>query len=228
MPEYLPLRAFRQGLLPDDCRSCSWWQTAGASEFRGTAGTGKRHEWLTDLEHDWGHVGLLVHEPATRRGVPGSADPVIFASIHFAPASALPRFRELPFPPLPASSALLFCFHADEGAPRWVAKRLIRKSLYELRGRGVDEVFAVARWTRGNGEGDDCRFFAADLLVENGFEQAAGDDRLCLMRVDNRGLVSLVDQVEAALRRVFSHHHEPAPSPAAWVQGRDGIEQGAP
>jgi hypothetical protein len=226
MPEYLPLRAFRQGLLPDDCRSCAWWQTAGASEHRGTAAAGNRHEWLTDLEHDWGHVGLLVHEPAARRGAPGSADPVISASIHFAPASSLPRFRELPFPPLPASSALLFCLHADEDAPRWAAKRLIRKSLYELRGRGIDEVFAVARWT--DEDGGDCRFIPAGLLAENGFEQVAGDERLCLMRVDNRGLVSLVDQAEAAMRRVFSHNHEPAPHPAAWVQGGDGVEQGAP
>ena len=228
MPEYLPLRAFRQGLLPDDCRSCAWWQTTGASDFRGTAAAGKRHEWLIDLEHDWGHVGLLVHEPAARRGAPGSADPVISASIHFAPSSSLPRFRELPFPPLPASSALLFCFHADEDAPRWVAKRLIRKSLYELRGRGINEVFAIARRTHRNGEGDDCRFFAADLLAENGFEQVAGDERLCLMRVDNRGLVSLVDQVEAALRRVLAHSRQPAPSHAAWLQGTDRIERGAP
>ena len=29
MPEYLPLGAFRQGLLPGDCCSCAWWQTTG-------------------------------------------------------------------------------------------------------------------------------------------------------------------------------------------------------
>jgi hypothetical protein len=228
MPEYLPLRAFRQGLLPGDCRSCAWWLTAGAAEYRGPEAAEKRHEWLSDLEHEWGHVGLLVHEPAPRRGTAGSADPVISASIHFAPASSLARFRELPFPPLPASSALLFCFHTEEDAPHWIAKRLIRKALYELRGRGVEEVFAVARWTNGNGGDEDCRFFPADLLADSGFEQVAGNGRLCLMRVDNRSLISVIDQVEAALRRVFTHDHEPAPSPAAWVQGRNGTEQGAP
>ena len=216
MPEYLPLRAFRQGLLPLDCRTCAWWLTAGASDCRGPVASDKRQEWLTELEHEWGHVGLLVHEPPPRRAASGAADPVITASIHFAPASSLARFRELPFPPLPPSSALLFCFHADEDAPRWVAKRLIRKSLYELRGRGVDEVFAVAQWVKENG--DDCRFFPAELLVESGFEQVAGDGRLCLMRVDNRSLVALIDQAEMAVRRLLSHKPEPAPNPAAWVR----------
>ena len=224
MPEYLPLRAFRQGLLPGDCRSCAWWLTAGAADYRGPVAAEKRHEWLSDLEHEWGPVGLLVHEPAPRRGAAGSADPVIAASIHFAPASSLARFRELPFPPLPASSALLFCFHTEDEAPHWLAKRLIRKALHELRSRGVEEVFAVARWANGNGGDDDCRFFPADLLADSGFEQVAGNAQFCLMRVDNRSLISVIDQVEAALRRVFIHDREPAPSPAAWVRGPNGAE----
>lgn len=226
MPEYLPLGSFRQGLLPADCGSCAWWFTTGASGPGGPVASAERHEWLAELEHEWGPAGLLVLEPAPRRRGAGAGDPVISASIHFAPASSLPRFRELPFPALPPSSALLFCFHADEHAPHWMAKELIRKSLYELRRRGIDEVFAVAFWPDGDDRGDSCRFFRADFLVENGFEQVAGDVSLCLMRVDNRGLVSLLSQVESVLRRVFSRGHEPAPSPAAWVQG-GGAERGA-
>ena len=218
MPEYLPLGALRQELLPRDCRSCAWWFTTGGSEQRGPSAAGKRRAWLNDLEHEWGYVGLLVHEPALRRAGPAPADPVISASIHFAPGSSLARFRELPFPQLPASSALLFCFHSDEDAPRWMAKRLIRRSLYELRARGIAEVFAVARWTSGND--DDCRFFSAALLVANGFEQVSGEGGLCLMRVDNRSLIALVGQVEMAVRRMFSHDHEPAPSPSCTMTAR--------
>jgi hypothetical protein len=195
--------------------------TTDAAAHRGPAAAGKRHEWLTDLEPEWGTVGLLVHEPAPGRGASPSADPVISASIQFAPGSSLARFRELPFPQLPASSALLFCFHSQEDAPRWAAKRLIRKALYELRARGIDEVFAVA-----SGSSDDCRFFPTDLLLENGFEQVAGDGELCLMRVDNRSLIALVAQVEMVLRRMFGHNREPAASPAAWAQRESGAGQG--
>jgi hypothetical protein len=226
MPEYLPLVAFRQGLLPDDCRACSWWQTSGRAVQRGEAVAQTRHDWATELEHDWGHVGLLVYEPAGRRDAAGTRERVISASVHFAPASSLARFRELPFPALPAFSALLFCLRADEDAPRWVAKRLIRKALYELRSRGVQEVYAIAHWPEGCDSSGDCRFFSTELLAANGFEHVSHNGHLCLMRVDNRGLVSLIGQMETAFRRVFAN--EPAPSPAAWVQGGSGAEQGAP
>jgi hypothetical protein len=226
MPEYLPLGAFRQGLLPGDCHSCAWWQTTGKAVHRGPAAVDKRHEWVATLEEDWGYIGLLAHEPSGRRGATGSAEVTIRASVHFAPASSLARFRELPFPPLPTSSALLFCLQADRDAAHWVTKRLIRKALYELRSRGIEEVYAVAHWPAGTSAADDCRFFSTDILEENGFEQVAHDGQLCLMRVENRGLVSLIDQVETAVRRVFAK--EPAPSPATWAHGGNGAKQGAP
>ena len=230
MPEYLPLGAFRQGLLPGDCGSCVWWQTVGAADPRGPTAAGRKHEWLADLEQEWGQVGLLVHEPASRRGAgAGTADVNITVSIHFAPVSALPRLRELPFPPLPPYSVMLFCLQTGDDAPRWVAKRLIRKAVYEVRRRGVDEVYGVARTAAREGEPPDCRFFPAGLLAEIGFTEVAGDGTLSLMRLDNRGLIVLVDQVEAALRRFFAREDEPAPSPAAWatagsedLAGRDG------
>jgi hypothetical protein len=225
MPEYLPLGAFRQGLLPDDCRSCCWWQTNDATVPRGEAAARIRHEWVTELEHDWGQVGLLVHEAAGRRGGVGSGGIVVSACIHFAPASSLARFRELAFPPLPASSALLFCFHAEEDSRGWAAKRLIRKAIYELRNRGVREVYAIAHWPEGSGDPADCRFFSTEILAANGFEPVSQNGGFCLMRVDNRSVVSLMDQMETALRRVFAH--KPAPSPVAWIRGKDGAGQGA-
>jgi hypothetical protein len=219
MPEYLPLAAFRQGLLPGDCRDCSWWQTAGSSPTQGTEAAGARHEWLSDLEHDWGYVGLLVHDPSARREADGPPDPVITASVHFAPASSLPRFRELPFPPLPPCSALLFCLHTDDEASRWMAKRVIRRAIYELRGRGIKEIYAVAnRPDAGTADGADCRFFSAGLLADNGFLEVMGDARLVLMRVDTRSLISLAEQAQTTLRRIFTREEEPSPSPAAWAR----------
>jgi hypothetical protein len=217
MPEYLPLAAFRQGLLPGDCGLCAWWQTTGAADTQGPGAAAARHEWQSQLDHEWGHVGLLVHEPAARRAGTASAGPVITASIHFAPASSLPRLRELPFPPLPPLSAFLFCLCADEDVPRWTTKRLIHKAIYEVRRRGVDEVYAVARTGR-NGDNADCRFFRPDLLTETGFTEVAADGRLALMRLENRGLISIVHEVQSAVRRLFTKEEEPAPSPAAWAE----------
>ncbi len=227
MPEFLPLSAFRQGLLPEDCRSCAWWLTTeGSSSLGEVEAAGRRHEWLFDVEHSWGFAGLLAHEPVPRRGG-GSADPVVTGSIHFAPASTLPRFKVLPFPPLPPFSALLFCLKLDGDAPRWAAKRLIRHALHELRRRGVQEVFAVAHRTgAGGADRPACRYFPIDLLADNGFAEVAANGDVVLMCVDNRGLISLADHVESALRRIFSREEEPAPSPVIWAGSGAGPEQG--
>lgn len=223
MPEYLPLGAFRQGLLPDDCRSCCWWQTNGVKVERGETAARIRHDWAAELEHDWGQVGLLAQEPAGRRGGPKSGEIAISACIHFAPSASLARFRELSFPPLPASSALLFCLRAEEDAPGWAAKRLIHKAIYELRNRGVREVYAIAHWPEGSGDSADCRFFSTELLAVNGFEPVSQSGSFCLMRVDNRTVIPLREQMETALRRVFAN--KPAPSPAAWFRGENGASR---
>ena len=78
-------------------------------------------------------------------------------------------------------------------------------------------MYAVARTGSRNGDSADCRFFQADLLGETGFVEVASDGRLSLMRVDNRGLISIVDEVQTAVRRLFTNEEEPAPSPAAWA-----------
>jgi hypothetical protein len=225
MPEYLPLSAFRQGLLPGDCHSCAWWLTAGATVHRGPEAAGRRRDWMTGLEHEWGCVGLLAHELPGRRSTGDPADTTVVASIHFAPVSSIPRLRELPFPPLPPLSALLFCLRTDEDVARWTTKRLVRKAIFELKRRGVSEIYAVAHQP-GNGNAADCRFFTAELLADNGFVEVAGDGRFSLMRVDNRDLVSLLDQVETAVRRIFVQDQEPAPSHAAWAEEGNEAQQG--
>jgi len=57
--------------------------------------------------------------------------------------------------------------------------------------------------------------FRSDLLVANGFAEVTKSGELVLMRADLRGLLSLVDRLETAVRRML--HNEPTPSPAAWT-----------
>jgi hypothetical protein len=156
--------------------------------------------------------------------------PVAVGSISFAPATSVPRLRGLPFHSLTAGSALLFCLWLDEGQPRAQAKRLLQKSLGQLKSRGMSEVFAVAgsahdaaaadgeagrRRATPGGRESACGLFSADFLASNGFEPVMESGDLILMRADLRGLLSIIDQVETALRRVI--RHEPTPSPAAWT-----------
>jgi hypothetical protein len=240
MSDYLPLCAFRQESLPATCGSCAWWQTAGSQRLASQAATARRREWMTALEDVWGPTGLLqqsngsIVRPAggcaapteaaadSAPGDPAVADatsaaaPRIIGSINFAPATAVPRLRDLPFGPFPAAAALLFCLMVEEGQPRSQSKRLLHKALAQLKSRGMQEAYAIAVSSGALEDADACRFFLVDFLEANGFEQVTSNGRLVLMRADLRGLLSLVDQVETAVRRLL--RNEPTPSPAAWTR----------
>jgi hypothetical protein len=212
MPDYLPLSAFRQGLLPAPCRSCTWWQSVGSQRYSNRTATDKRRLWMAGVEATWGTSGLLLE---TGGGAAGAA-PVIAASINFAPVTALPRLHELPVGPLPEEATLLFCLTVADDQPHSQAKRVVQKALGHLKTRGVEEAYALARSIGDPDDPSACRFFPVDLLAANGFQEVMEHGGLVLMRVDLRGLLALVDRLETAVTRLL--HNEPAPSPAAWTQ----------
>jgi hypothetical protein len=79
-------------------------------------------------------------------------------------------------------------------------------------------VYAIASLAGGPEHNDHCQFFSLGFLEANGFERVREDGRLFLMRADLRGLLSLITQVEALVRRVL--RNDPAPSPATWTRPR--------
>ena len=170
---------------------------------------------MSNLEATWGATGLLLEGPAAS-GVPTNAAPTIVASINFAPPAAIPRLREFPFGPLPEASALLFCLIVIDGQPRSQAKRVVQKALGQLKSRGVEEAYALARAGDASADPSTCHFFTVEPLAMSGFEEVATSKDLALMRADLRGLLSLVDRVETAVRRML--RNEPTPSPAAWTR----------
>ncbi len=168
---------------------------------------------MTEVESFWGATGLILVDNTPRAG---ATAPVLIASIGFAPGNALPRLRTLSFGPLSESSALLFCLTVTGDHARFQDKRILHKALAQLRFRGVEEVYGVARPGPVSDDPTACRFFEAGFLAANGFQLVAENGELMLMRLDLRGLLSLVDKVETAVKRIL--HNEPAPSPAAWSQ----------
>ncbi len=124
MPDYLPLCAFRQELLPVACRSCAWWQTTGSGPKNPELAGERRRQWMTSLEPTWGSTGLLLagNGPAPARAPAAGVSmlraaparvPHVVASISYAPAAAVPRLRDLPFAPLPVGAVLLFCLRSE-------------------------------------------------------------------------------------------------------------------
>lgn len=213
MPEYLPLCAFRQDLLPAVCRTCAWWQTSGIERVCHNAARARRQQWMAALEPVWGSVGLIRTDSLTP--CTPSVSPVV-GSIHFAPASSMPRLRDLPLGPLPADAVLLFCLRVEGTSSRALGRRLLHKAIEQLKERHLREVYALAALSGGWGEADRCEFFSIDFLGANGFEQIRDNGEIFLMRADLRGLLSLVAQVQTAIKRVL--RSDPTPSPAAWTR----------
>ena len=213
MPEYLPLCAFRQDLLPSPCRSCTWWQDCSGQIRDEADGRDARRRWMTDLEQTWGSVGLIAI--GGNPGANSSSPPIPLASIHYAPAAALPRLRQLPLGRfVPGEAAVLFCLRVNEDTCRYPPRRILHKALGLLRERNVTEVYALAAPDGCPDEDLSCRYFSLAFLEANGFAVVHDDGNLFLMRADLRGLLAVLAQVQGLVRRLL--HHEPTPSPAAW------------
>ncbi len=211
MPDYLPLCAFRQDLLPTACRSCAWWLTSGCVPSGQGAAYTRRREWTAALEPTWGSTGLI--HPAD----PPPHDPSCIAaaaSVQYAPVAGVPRLRDLPLGPLPPDAALIFCLRMEGETNRPLARRLLQKALAQLRLRGVGEVFAYAATTGGAEGGSHCEFFSLEILEDSGFKHVRDNGQLFLMRADLGGLATLFCRLESAVRKAVGV--DPAPSPAAW------------
>jgi len=210
MSGYLPLCALRQDLLPSACRSCAWWLTSGPGPAGREEGHARRREWMLANETVWGATGLI--DPATI--LPnGEASLDRGGSIQFAPTSVLPRLRNLPLGPLPADSAVIFCLCIQNESDKALARRLLQKSLGELKARKIKEVYAFASLHGGAQGGDECEFFDPGLLQRVGFVPIRDNGQLFLMKVDLRGLSTILTQIQTRFRRAL--HHQPACSPTA-------------
>jgi hypothetical protein len=215
VPEYLPLCASRPELLPDPCRSCAWWQTAGIARVSPETAATVRRRWTSNLESGWSNPGLI-------RLPDGSADASDARNassdggwvVHYAPVANLPRLRDLFFTRLPPEAVVLFCLRGDGPADSRVASRLLHAALKQLKQQHLREIFALACLEDGAPQGERCEFFSRAFLQANGFEELQSCGEVFLMRADLRGLLSVLSPLENALKRMF--HHEPAPSPAAW------------
>jgi hypothetical protein len=203
MHEYIPLCSPRLKMLPEACRSCAWWQTAGQEPAGKHASAEKRAEWQYATEASFGTTGLIAT---------GDGHPV--AVIQYAPASVLPRVRSLNVGKLPDNAVVLFCLHSIGVPSPLELRRLLHKTMAVLRQRGLLEVYALAQPATGARSRGRCSLFELEFLDGNGFQRVTDNGEVFVLRADLRGLLSSVSQLERAFRRLF--RSDPEPTPAAW------------
>ena len=205
MAEFVHVVAASQGLLPDPCSTCLWWQTTtGSGATRNPeADLERRLAWMHRLEQSWGSLGMVLQEGTST-----------LAALQFAPVAALARAAHLPAGPTPEDAVLIYCLRGRLDRSAHEPSRLLHRALAHLRRQRLTEVYAFARPL---GSADLCglrNLCGLEFLRAHGFVIVRGGGDAFLMRLDLRGLLpSLVDAANG-LRRL---RPEPAaPSPATF------------
>ncbi|GAB4246814.1 MAG: hypothetical protein Kow00122_03950 [Thermoleophilia bacterium] len=185
-----------QGLLPGPCAECLWWQTTQGQ----TTGTDRRLQWMAQLEHGWGSVGLVALE----------GDQTV-AAIQFAPVWALPRAHLLPPAAPPDDAVLFYCLRGRIGRPAYEAHKLLHRAMAHLRRRRTHEVYAYARPLGSNALCGIRNLFGLEFLEANGFEIVQSGPEHHLVRADLRGLVPALAEAGSTVRRLTGAVGRPSP-----------------
>lgn len=188
-----------QGLLPDPCPECLWWQATR----RDTSDRATRLQWMAQLERTWGSVGLVALEGRETTG-----------SVQFAPVAALPRTGRLQPGAPPRDAVLLFCLRGRIGRPTYETERLLHRAMARLRHRRVLEVYAYARPLGSKSLCGIRNLCGLEFLEANGFQTVRRGPDATLMVADLRGLLPAVTEAGGLLRRLT--HGSARPSPATF------------
>ncbi len=205
--------------LPDDVRSCVFWELDPVRRARAVASgdaADEKEAWLSQVLLDWGSCGRVAY-------LDGAA--VGFAV--FAPAMYFPGAEAMPTAPVGEDAVLLATVYvAPEHAGGGIGRMLMQGVVKDLVKRGgirAVEAFGDTRAPRHGqhvahppGGGGSC-VLPADYLLRVGFKTQRAHPRYPRMRLELKSAVTWRSEVEHALERLLGvvRPTRPAPAPHA-------------
>lgn len=171
--------------LPPACRECDWFFRVGGA-CAGEGGGAAREAWMERVALEWGSVGLAAVEGSETLAV-----------IQYAPLWTLPRAAAL-VPAAPSQSTLLFCLRYRVDGAEGVSRLLLHRALAHLRERGSSVACAYAV-PMGSAPASG-NLMGLDFLQANGFHAVRESKNVTLMRIELKGLVSVLADVGRAWR----------------------------
>jgi GNAT superfamily N-acetyltransferase len=198
-----PLTLDNLAKLTMPCRSCVNWEldTVAAKRASETGDAALEKEaWVSAVLLEWGSCGILAY-----------VGDMVIGYILYGPAPLVPRAWTFPTSPVSPDAALLVTAYVlpdHQGAG--LGRALVQAAARDLMQRGVRalEVFADAQWER------PACVLPADYLSAIGFQTVRPHHRWPRLRLDLRSTLSLREDVEEAVERIFgSVVREPALRP---------------
>ncbi len=194
--------------LPEQCRSCVFWELSPVQRDRAVAAgesRGEKEAWVSRVLLEWGSCGRVAYVDGDPAGY------VLYAPPRYVPGSAT-------FPTSPVSedavllvTAMVYPEYADAGLGRMLVQA-VAKDLINRGGIRAIEAFGDTRAPR-NGYGG-C-VMPADYLLRVGFKTQRSHSRHPRMRLELKSVLTWREEVEAALEKLMGAVRPRAVRPAA-------------
>jgi len=193
-------------LLPEDCRSCGWWQ-------------GKDGGWASSMQADsWEEAAL---ESFGSWGKLAIGDDELLGMIQYGPAVLFSRSGDFACGPTSVDAVLLTCSIVSGSINEPIRKSLLTAVLAELKEREIPTVEAFCYQNETPEE--DCRLFDQEFLRGCGFYPVRSSGGLQLMRLELGGMEPAKTRRQKTRRRLLERikRTSPSPAPAATCQSQE-------
>lgn len=199
--------------LPEACRACLFWESAGVGPGPSPQGAAGKEAWWRATELEWGVPGKGVY-----------ADDALVGYVTYGPPDHFPRVRAAGKTASEDALLLATLWVAPEHRGGGVAKTLLQVALREAARRGLRAVEALA--ARDPSPAEWHCVLPADFLLAHGFAVFQDDPVRPLLRLDLRQTVRWQEQMGQALEsvvRVLSRRERaPQPAPEAGLARTQG------
>jgi GNAT superfamily N-acetyltransferase len=183
------------GDLNHECRDCVFWELDPAAGARACAeGSGglEKEAWVSDTLLEWGSCGRLVYVDGHAAG-----------HVLYAPPAYVPRSLAFATSPVAADAVLLAAITVEPAyAGGGLGRMLVQGVVRDVGRRGIRAVEAFGRETVATDEHSAC-LPPADFLRAVGFKTVRAHPKTPRLRLDVRSIVSLREDVEYAIERLF-------------------------
>jgi GNAT superfamily N-acetyltransferase len=185
--------------LPDDARSCVFWELDPVRRQRVVESgdeIGEKEAWLSRVLLDWGSCGRVAY-----------VDGMAVGFVAYAPAPYFPGAETMPTAPISEdavllSTALVVPEYAGGGIGRMLMQGVVR-DLVKRGGIRAVEAFGDSRGERRDEVDHLCCVLPADYLLRVGFKTQRAHPRYPRMRLEVKSAVTWRSEVEAALERLL-------------------------